>query len=86
MFGAYPAQNCKTRLSRHIMTTTTSTPANKPKKPTKPDLAGEYLQLFQANPSPKWTNEDAPFSLDQPWPYEFPVSETCYGVEGLAYA
>jgi hypothetical protein len=60
------------------------------KKPEKPEkestLVPEYTRLFKAKPSPKWRSDETHFSLDQPWPYEFPETETSYGIVSLANA
>lgn len=42
-----------------------------------------YLTFFKPNPSPKWVKDDDPYSLDQPWPYEFSLTETSDGAVGL---
>jgi hypothetical protein len=55
----------------------------KKKKENKEGLIPEYLVFFKPNPSPKWVKDDDPYSLDQPWPYEFSLTETSDGAIGL---
>lgn len=53
--------------------------ASKNNPSSSPDFTPAYHQFFKANPSPKWVNEDTPFSLDQPWPYDFPPTDLSNG-------